>query len=225
MLRVTGELNPLQGGLPIMPEMNLEVALQPRMIQFSLAPAYQPSRTPEERNRRSIYAYRVRGLPDPFLETLNQPNQNDSCENRDAASVSPQAFTLLNSDVVTDRSIAFALRVEKEATALPEQVKRAVQLAFGRAPSAEEARRMTAYVRKMRGYHRGTKPEPVTYPTRITRYLVEEFSGEPFEYEEILPAFENYVPDKKAADVESDTRALADLCLLLFNSHEFVFVY
>ena len=84
---------------------------------------------------------------------------------------------------------------------------------------------MTAYVRKMRGYHRGTKPEPVTYPTRITRSLVEEFSGEPFEYEEILPAFENYVPDKKAADVESDTRALADLCLLLFNSHEFVFVY
>ena len=119
-----------------MPEMNLEVALQPRMIQFSLAPAYQPSRTPEERNRRSIYAYRVRGLPDPFLETFNQPNPNDSCENRDAASVSPQAFTLLNSDVVTDRSIAFALRVEKEATALPEQVKRAVQLAFGRAPSA-----------------------------------------------------------------------------------------
>ena len=46
MLAVTGELNPALGGLPIMPEMNLEVALQPRMIQFSLAPAIQPSRTP-----------------------------------------------------------------------------------------------------------------------------------------------------------------------------------
>jgi len=54
---------------------------------------------------------------------------------------------------------------------------------------------------------------------------VEEFSGKPFEYEEILPAFENYVPDKKATDVDSDTRAIADLCLVLFNSNEFVHVY
>ena len=33
---------------------NMEVALQPRMIQFSLAPAYQPSPTPGERNRRTV---------------------------------------------------------------------------------------------------------------------------------------------------------------------------
>ena len=82
----------------------MEVALQPRMIQFSLAPAYQPSRTPQERNRRSIYAYRVRGQADPFLEVFNQPNPNDSCDLRDSAAVSPQAFTLLNSDLMTDRS-------------------------------------------------------------------------------------------------------------------------
>ena len=35
-----------------MPEINMEVALQPRMIQFSLAPAYQPSPTPRERAAR-----------------------------------------------------------------------------------------------------------------------------------------------------------------------------
>ncbi len=67
-LLATGELNREVGGLPIMPEINMEVALQPRMIQFSIAPAHQPSRTPTERNRRSIYAYRVRGQADPFLE-------------------------------------------------------------------------------------------------------------------------------------------------------------
>ena len=97
-----------------MPEINMEVALQPRMIQFSIAPAHQPSRTPEERNRRTIYAYRVRGQADPFLEIMNLPNPNESCELRDSAAVTPQAFTLLNSDVMTDRSIAFALRVQKE---------------------------------------------------------------------------------------------------------------
>ena len=225
MLKITGELNLKAGGLPIMPEMNMEVALQPRMIQFSLAPAYTPSRTPQERNRRSIYAYRVRGLPNPFLETFNRPNPNDSCEERDSASVSPQAFTLLNSDVMTDRSIAFALRVEKEAKTLGKQVRRAFQLALGRAPTKVEQDRLTAYVFEMRKYHNKAEPETKEYPTRITRSLVEEFSGKPFEYEEILPVFENYVPDKKAADVGANTRALADLCLLLFNSNEFVYVY
>ncbi|MBG88261.1 MAG: hypothetical protein CMO80_15340 [Verrucomicrobiales bacterium] len=225
MLKITGELNTKGGGVPIKPEMNMEVALQPRMIQFSIAPAYTPSRTPDERNRRSIYAYRVRGLANPFLETFNRPNPNDSCEERDAASVSPQAFTLLNSDVTTARSIAFALRVEKDADNLTDQIKRVFHLAFTRHPSAQESSRMAAYVKEMRTYHKKVKPERKTYPTKITRSLVEEFSGKPFEYEEILPVFENYIPDKQAADVGPNTRAMADLCLLLFNSHEFMYLY
>jgi mono/diheme cytochrome c family protein len=225
MLKITGELNLTGGGLPIMPEMNLEVALQPRMIQFSLAPAYQPSPTPAERNRRSIYAYRVRGLANPFLETFNQPNPNDSCEDRDAASVSPQAFTLLNSDVVTARSIGFALRLEAEAKTLTEQIQRAIHLTFVRQPSEKELTTMLTYVKEMRTYHAKVKPERKDYPTKITRSLVEEFTGQPFEYEEILPAFENYIRDRHAGDVSPKTRALADLCLLLFNSNEFVYIY
>jgi mono/diheme cytochrome c family protein len=225
MLAITGELNTEMGGLPIMPEINMEVALQPRMIQFSIAPAYQPSPRPEQRNRRSIYAYRVRGQADPFLELFNQPNPNDSCEMRDSVSVSPQAFTLMNSDVVTDRSIAFALRLENESKRLKSQVDRAFELALGRKPDRKESQRMMEYLADMRVYHQRFEPESVEYPTKITRSLVEEFSGKPFEYEEILPVFENYIPDVKATDVGPETRALADLCLVLFNSHEFVYVY
>lgn len=225
MLHITGELNPALGGLPIMPEMNMEVALQPRMIQFSLAPAFQPSPRPDERNRRSIYAYRVRGQADPFLEVFNQPNPNDSCDLRDSASVSPQAFTMMNSDLITDRAIAFALRVQKETQTPDAQINRAFQLALGRSPSEIESKRLTTYLVEMQQYHRGVKPKPVTYPTRITRSLVEEFSGKIFEYEEILPAFESYVPDKKPADVSAETRALADVCLALVNSPEFAYLY
>ncbi len=71
----------------------------------------------------------------------------------------------------------------------------------------------------------GVEPAARNYPTSITRSLVEEFTGEPFDYQEILPVFEDYVPDRQGADVSAGTRALADLCLLLFNSHEFVYVY
>ena len=134
MLVSTGELNRQVGGLPVMPEINMEVALQPRMIQFSLAPAYQPSIWPKQRNRRTLYAYRVRGQPDPFLELFNQPNPNDSCEERVSESVTPQAFSLLNSDFMNDRSMALALRTEKEFENLRMQVKRVVQLALGRVP-------------------------------------------------------------------------------------------
>ena len=225
LLSVTGELRDSKGGLPIKPEINMEVALQPRMIQFSLAPAYQPDSTPEKRNRRTIYAYRVRGMANPFLELFNQPNPNDSCEMRDSAAVSPQAFTLLNSEMITDRSIAFAKNLKEASSDQEEQITQAFKRALGRSPDGVEMNRLTKYMAEMEEYHRAVEPESTEYPTKITRSLVEEFSGDTFEYREILPAFESYQSDLKASDVDPETRALADICLLLFNTNEFAHVY
>jgi hypothetical protein len=226
ILQISGELNREMGGVPIMPEINMEVALQPRMIQFSIAPAHQPSRTPAERNRRTIYAYRVRGQADPFLEIMNLPNPNESCEQRDSASVTPQAFTLLNSDVMTDRSIAFALRIQEEKPKNTQQwIHRAIQIAYNRSPSEKEKQALHKYLKEMQIYHKKHKPKTVKYPTQVVRSLVEEFTGEPFEFIEKLNVFNNYVPDAKPWTVDADTRALADVCLLLLNSNEFLFVY
>jgi hypothetical protein len=56
--------------------------------------------------------------------------------------------------------------------------------------------------------------------------LVEEFTGQAFEYVEWLNVYEKeYQADPKAWDVKPETRALADICLTLFNAHEFAFVY
>ena len=225
VLRVSGELNPELGGLPAMPEINMEVALQPRMIQFSIAPAYQPSPTAAERNRRSIYAYRVRGQADPLMEVFNQPTPNDSCERRDASSVSPQALTLLNSDYMTKRSIAFALRLEREEPDLASRLDRAYRLAFSRSPEPGMTAKFAEYVATMEARHRSNSPRAETYPTQITRSLVEEFTGAPFEYQEWLPVYEDYHPDTRAWEVGPSTRALADFCLLVFNSNEFAYVY
>lgn len=224
VLAITAELVHCSGGLPVSPEINMEVAMQPRMIQFSLAPAYQPSRTPDERNRRTIYAYHVRGQADPFTELFNQPNPNESCELREGAAVTPQAFTLLNSDMMTDRSIALALRIESECESIADQVDRAFRLTLGRHANDAESERLTQYVRDMRMYHEGVTPQKPQFPTTITRSLVEEFSGQPFEYTEILPGFENYEADRKPDDVSAATRGLADLCLLLLNTNEFMYV-
>lgn len=225
MLVLSDEINLAVGGLPIRPEINLEVALSPRMIQFSLAPGYQPDSTPSQRNRRSVYIQRIRGLSDPLMEVFDKPNSSESCEMRDSASVTPQVFTLLNSDVVTKRSIAMALRLQGEDNSVDRQIERGYQRSLGRVPSSAMAQKLMAHYKKMVDYHREHPPEQESFPTEITRRVVEEFSGDPFEYQERLDIYENYSPDKQASDVDVETRALADVCLLFLNSNEFMFVY
>ncbi|MEL7266479.1 MAG: DUF1553 domain-containing protein, partial [Planctomycetota bacterium] len=223
-LQITGELIDQQGGLPVNPEINLEVALQPRMIQFSLAPAYQFSPTPQQRNRRTIYAYQVRGQSDPFNDLFNQPNPNESCEMRETAAVTPQVFTLLNSDIMQDRSIALALRLQSEHKEIDDQINNAFRLVLGRDATQAQRGRLARYIADMSRYHEEHPARTPQYPTSITRSLVEEFTGEPFEYTEILPTYENYQMDRKPADVAPKTRALADMCLLLLNSNEFMYL-
>ncbi|HCQ38823.1 MAG TPA: hypothetical protein DIV39_06680, partial [Verrucomicrobiales bacterium] len=164
-------------------------------------------------------------LPDPFLDLFNRPSPNESCEGRHSAAVTPQAFALLNSDVMTDRSIALALRLRNEAADLSGQVELAFKLVLGRSPDAAEHKRLQRYVQDMRSYHGKQSISESRYPTRITRSLVEELSGKIFSYEEILPVYEDYTPDQKPGDVPPLTRALADLALLLFNSNEFLYIY
>ena len=45
------------------------------------------------------------------------------------------------------------------------------------------------------------------------------------EYEEELDIYQSYLPDLKDTDVDVETRALADLALVLFNTNEFLYVY
>ena len=89
----------------------------------------------------------------------------------------------------------------------------------------KEKEALRKHYHEMVQYHRGVKPRRVPYPTTITRSLVEEFSGATFEYTEKLTSHANYTYDKTAADVSPETRALADICLVLLNSNEFIYVY
>ena len=225
MLAISGELNLEMGGLPIRPEINMEVALQPRHTMGSVAPAYQPSPTPEERNRRTIYAHRYRGLPNPMLEVFNRPGADLSCERRTASTVTPQAFTLLNSQNSYRRALAMAHRLESEEKTLPEQIERAIWLAWNRPPRENEIAQSQQFVQAKTSEHEKNPPEPQPYPTEIRRTMFEEMTGESFTYTERLDVYEDYVADLRPTDVDPETRALADLCLVLFNANEFVYLY
>jgi hypothetical protein len=159
------------------------------------------------------------------MEVFNKPGSAESCEARDVAAVTPQVFTLMNSSGATQRSIAMALRLQKEKKETRQQLAVAIRLTYGRHPKQEELDALAEHYREMLQYHRDVKPGPVVHPTEIRRSLVEEFSGDPFEYTESLTHYANYIYDRSGADTEAATRALADICLLLINSNEFIYVY
>ncbi len=224
MLAVSGELSRELGGPGVFPEINWEVAFQPRHIMGSVAPAYQPSRSPRERNRRTLYAFRCRTLPDPALEVFNRPGSETSCERRDETTVTPQVFALFNGASAHDRALALAARVEKEADTLAGRVTRAFRLVHGRAPTPEEARLCEAHVRRMTNRHRENAPRPTKLPTSVRRHMVEEMTGEDSVWEEELDVLKDYQRDLKPWEVGPSTRALADLCLVLMNSNEFLYL-
>lgn len=224
MLRVSGELNPEVGGIPVRPEINLEAALQPRQIMGTYAPAYEPSPLPRQRHRRSIYAERIRGLSDPFMEVFNRPGAETSCESRDASTVTPQVFILFNSQNVQDRALALAARLQKTRPGRAETVRQAFELLYGRRPSADERARCLRHWEAMIARHRNLQLEKTAYPRKVVREAVEEMSGERFRFTERLDAYDDFVPDLKTGDVPAETRALAEVCLVLLNSNEFVYI-
>ncbi|MGB0549023.1 MAG: PSD1 and planctomycete cytochrome C domain-containing protein [Limisphaerales bacterium] len=228
MLSISGELNRAIGGTPAHPEINEEVAMQPRHIMGSVGPAYQADPTPAQRNRRTLYAERIRTLANPMLEIFNKPGPDVSCERRNSATIAPQAFTLMNSPIHHARALAFAARLEKERPGnLDRQIVRAFQLVFQRQPTTAETKACHTHIAKMLAHHKATSPVKDEPPKYVIRQMVEEMTGLDFWWVEDLDIYSSgdFVPDLKPWDVKPPTRALAELCLVLFNSNEFVYVY
>jgi hypothetical protein len=224
MLSASGELNLEMGGPGVFPEINWEVAIQPRHIMGSVAPAYQPSRTPAERNRRTIYAFRYRTLADPMLEVFNRPGTEVSCERRDESTVTPQAFALFNSEFVQHRALAMAAAIRQGPESLNEHVTAAFERVYGRGPSRDELQKSVSHVQKLLAHHRANRPQPTTLPRTVARQMVEEMTGEDVRWDEELDGMKDYQRDVTPSDVGAETRALAELCLVLLNSNEFLYV-
>ena len=225
MLAASGELNPEAGGIPVRPDMNREAALQPRMIMGTFAPSYVPSPQPATRNRRTIYTHKIRGHRDPMLETFNQPGSETPCELRDQSNVTPQAFALLNGEESNDRGLAMAIRVDSETEDDREAVALAMRLVWSREPSAEEIDLAVSHWDAMQRRHAAFDFEPRPMPTEVVREAIDENTGRPFSFTETLFEYRDYIADPQPEDVSPRLRGLADVCLALLNSNEFVYVY
>ena len=224
MLAASGELNRQVGGLPARPDINREVALQPRQIMGGTASVYEPDPLPQMRNRRTVYAEKIRGLRDPFMETFNQPGPDKSCELRETSTVAPQALTLLNAEEVRDRSLALAARALMEGRTDEAAIQRAFTLTLGRPAGRRELDACLKHWRTATAEETGRTRQPRRYASKIKRTVMAEKTGEPYDFIEHMPAYENYEPDLQPGDVDARTRGLATVCLALFNSNEFAYL-
>jgi hypothetical protein len=222
MLAASGELNPEMGGPGVFPEIHWEVALQPRHIMGSVAPAYLPSRTPGERNRRTIYAFRLRTLADPMLEVFNRPLTEVSCDRRDETTVTPQVFALFNGQFAHGRALALAASLERSEATAEGRIRGAFSLVYGRSPTAEEVALCIEHLARMKEHHERHRPVRAELPLVVRRGMIEELTGDMVTWEEELTGMKEYERDLMPWEVTAETRALAEVCLVLFNSNEFL---
>ena len=225
LLKMTGELNLEMGGPGVFPEINWEVALQSRLVMGSLAPVYQPSVLKKERHKRQIYAAVKRSISNPLLEVFNKPGTELSCGRRDETTITPQAFSLFNAEFIHNRSLALA---NKLATQSNDETRRVVNLfkaVYGRLPSKNELKVSLKHLAEMKQYHLKNQAVKKELFTFVDADLVSEKNGEAFTWRQELNNMRRYERDLMPWEVDESTRALAELCLVLFNSNEFLYVY
>jgi len=98
--------------------------------------------------RRSIYRVVWRGIPDPFMETMDFPDLGLLAPKRGFSVSALQSLAMFNNDFILHASAWLAGRVESEGHGLEAQVDRAVRLAWLRSPTANEQVGFTAYAQE-----------------------------------------------------------------------------
>jgi hypothetical protein len=142
ILAVSGRLNPERGGPGVFPEMPPELAdlkIKNRLV-------WEPPNGAESL-KRSVYIMLRRQLEVPFLNVMDAPALNETCERRFVSTTSLQALSLMNGQLVTGESEHFARRVsERAGNDSAAQVRLAFELALARPPDADELKRSLEYL-------------------------------------------------------------------------------
>lgn len=150
ILAVSGSLNLKQFGPSTYPKIPKEV-----LAGQSVPGQGWPTSSPEEGNRRSVYAHVKRALRVPILVGFDQPDPDSSCPVRYVTTVPTQSLGLLNGEFANEQAEAFAKRLQKDApNDVAAQVKRAIRLTTGRTPTADEVKADVAFITRLKEKHR-----------------------------------------------------------------------
>jgi hypothetical protein len=95
--------------------------------------------------RRAVYRFVFRTLPDPFYEALDSADASQLTALRNESNTPLQALELLNNPFVLRQCQPLADRLQRESESLDQQVRLAIQAAYGRKPGSEELSLLSQY--------------------------------------------------------------------------------
>ena len=146
ILAVSGRLNRTMGGPGIyarLPQgVNVEFPNNDKELSWGTV-------TEDDNRRRSIYLFQRRSLTFPLMDVFDGAPMNQSCAARPQTTVAPQALALFNGEFAREAAVHFATRLKQEVgDDSPQQIERAFQLAFNRAPSKSERATAANFLRE-----------------------------------------------------------------------------
>jgi len=100
-------------------------------------------------NRRGIYRFIVRSVPDPFMDALDCPDANTLTPVRNVTTTALQALATLNDAFVLRQCGHFAERLQRERQSIDEQVVLAFELALLRLPTERERTKLATHAQKL----------------------------------------------------------------------------
>jgi hypothetical protein len=139
VLQISGQLDPTMGGPSVKHFVQSPGIHRTPKVDYT---AFDPDRPGAQ--RRSIYRFLFRALPDPFLDALDCPDASQFTAARPSSVTVFQALALLNDPFMVRMSAHFADRVAA-AGPLEDQVRQAYRLALGRLPTSREIAALTLY--------------------------------------------------------------------------------
>ena len=129
VLRVSGELREFGGG----------PAYEPFRFKDDHSPIYDHADVPKMLDpatfRRTIYAFNVRSVPNPFLECLDGADPNLSTPVRSSTVTPLQALVLLNDPFMVDQAERFAAKLRRTGKRDSDLVGPAFVEILGRPPT------------------------------------------------------------------------------------------
>jgi hypothetical protein len=198
VLAAAGTLNPQVGGPSI------KVPLEPEVYDLIFTEGEPDGLwpvTPDagQHTRRSVYLFSKRNVRIPLFEAFDQPDTLTSCADRPVSTFAPQALILMNGPFTQEQGKKLAVKLVGEVGTDPaKQIEGLYRRAVGRKPMAEEKKLAIEFLKAQAA-------------TIRERQKTEQPIG--LDAGDVPPG----------ADV-AEVRSLADLCVAIFNTNEFVYI-
>jgi hypothetical protein len=143
VLRLSGKLNLDMGGPPVKQFVETKGGgLRPE-ADYQKFNVDDPAN-----NRRSIYRFIFRTVPDPFMSALDCPDGSQQVPKRTVSITALQALAMQNDKIVIRQSEHIAAKLESQHKDLGRQVTQLYRLVLGREPVAAELSAVSEYAKQ-----------------------------------------------------------------------------